>query len=227
MNQGADDRSGGEPPREPKGPELLVCALPAELGPFADDLEQVGEHDWAGELGGRPWHAAIVGVGKVSAAAATAQRIERLAPSGLTMVGVCGGLDWRTRPGDLVHCTRAVQADLALRSEREVEPDPDRTGALAAAAGSRPAWFLTADRPALSPWRRLRLARAYGQGSGPIADMETAAVAWVARRARLPWCALRAVSDGLGLGRKASFRANFKAQAGRAAEIARALAESP
>ncbi|MHC4378659.1 MAG: phosphorylase family protein, partial [Planctomycetota bacterium] len=133
-------------------------------------------------------------------------------------------LDWSTRPGGLVHCTRAVQADLALRSEREVEPDAARTAALAAAC-SRPAWFLTADRPALSPWRRLRLARAYGQGSGPIADMETAAVAWVARRAGLPWSALRAVSDGLGLGPKASFRANFKAQAGRAAEVVRALAE--
>lgn len=216
--------SAGSPARAQE-PDLLVCALPAELGPFAADLEQVGEFDWSGQLGGSAWHAAVVGVGKVAAAAGLAERIERLAPRSVTMVGVCGGLDWSTRPGDLVHCTRAVQADLALRSEREVEPDPGRTAALAAAAGSRPAWFLTADRPAMTPWRRLRLARAYGQGTGPIADMETAAVAWVARRAGLPWSALRAVSDGLGLGRRSSFRANFAAQAGRAAEVVRGLAE--
>ena len=55
--------------------------------------------------------------------------------------------------------------------------------------------------------------------------METAAVGWVARKANLPWCSLRAVSDGLGSGRKASFRSNFKAQAGRAAEIVRAAAQ--
>ncbi|MHC4379238.1 MAG: 5'-methylthioadenosine/S-adenosylhomocysteine nucleosidase family protein, partial [Planctomycetota bacterium] len=154
MEQTADQRPAGESARAARGPELLVCALPAELGPFAEDLEQVGEHDWAGELAGRPWHAAVVGVGKVAAASSTADRIARLAPVGLTMVGVCGGLDWSTRPGDLVHCTRAVQADLALRSEREVEPDAARTAAPAAPAGSRTAWFLTADHPALSPRRR-------------------------------------------------------------------------
>jgi adenosylhomocysteine nucleosidase len=221
MDDGSDARLPARTVPPDSGPELLVCALPAELGPFARELEQVGEFDWAGQLGGTPWHAAVVGVGKVAAASATAQRIERLAPRGLTMVGVCGGLDWTTRPGDLVHCARAVQADFALRSEREVEPDPGRTAALAAAAGSRAAWFLTADRPALSPWRRLRLARAYTEGQGPVADMETAAVAWVARRAGVPWSALRAVSDGLGWGRRSSFRANFGAQAGRAAEVVR------
>ena len=63
MQQAADQRPAGESDPGVPRPELLVCALPAELGPFAEDLEQVGEHDWAGELGGRPWHAAVIGVG--------------------------------------------------------------------------------------------------------------------------------------------------------------------
>lgn len=218
-------------------PHLLVCALEAELGDWRDALQAEArggyEGFWRGRVGGRGWVAIVAGVGKVAAAAATARCIAQEQPRSITVAGVCGGLDWSTGPGDLVHCTRAVQADLALRSEREVEPDPEFTeelvgAAAAAGAPSRPAWFLTADRPALSPWRRLRLARAYtAGGGGPVADMETAAVGWVARRAELPWRALRAVSDGLGVGKRASFRANFKAQAGRAAGIVLAQAENP
>ena len=80
-------------------------------------------------------------------------------------------------------------------------------------------WFLTADRPVINPWRRLRLARAF---AGPcVADMETAAAAAVAARAGVPWAALRAVTDVPGwtgpVG-SGSFRKHFPTQAGRAAD---------
>ena len=89
----------------------------------------------------------------------------------------------------------------------------------------RPAgWFLTADRPVLSLWRRLRLARAF---AGPaVADMETAAVAAVASAAGVPWAALRAVTDGAtGLG-AASFQLHYPRQAGRAADTVPLLLQS-
>ncbi len=93
----------------------------------------------------------------------------------------------------------------------------------AAVEQGRSGWFLTADRPVLSLWRRLRLARAF-QGDC-VADMETAAAARVARRAGVPWAALRAVTDGATEGGILEFRRNFALQAGRAAATLPGLLE--
>src|SRR6185503_7977669 len=130
-------------------------------------------------------------------------------------------------PGALLHCTRAVQADLAVREGREVESSAELRRLWRAVAPGEEGWFVTADRPVLSPWRRLRLARAF---AGPcVADMETAAAAAVASLAGTPWAALRAVSDRAGLAGGAEFRRFFPAQAGRAAatvpELVRRIAE--
>jgi nucleoside phosphorylase len=73
----------------------------------------------------------------------------------------------------------------------------------------------------LSPWRRLRLARAFAGNC--VADMETAAAASVAARAGVPWAALRAVTDVASLFSAASFRRNYPTQAGRAADTLFAL----
>jgi adenosylhomocysteine nucleosidase len=208
----------------------LLVALPRELGPLAAgartlsavrgfELLELAVRDAAGA----PLLAAVAGVGKVRAARAATLLIEAGVERALLVVGVCGALRRRERVGDLVHCARAVQADLALRSEREREPDAQLAAAWREVAPGPSGWFLTADRPVLSPWRRLRLARAYLGAC--VADMETAAAAWVAAEAGVPWAALRAVSDDVGFGPAHGFARNFPAQAGRAAATVPALLE--
>ena len=116
------------------------------------------------------------------------------------------------------------QTDLAVRGEREFAPDAELCARWRAVAPGEAGWFLTADRPVLSLWRRLRLARAF---LGPcVADMETAAVAAVACRAGVPWAALRAVTDQATGAALASFRVHFASQAGRAADTLPALLQS-
>ena len=136
--------------------------MPGELGELRGQLEPRrspgGREYWAGELGGREVLAIVAGVGKVCAAAAATVLVEAGVPGGLLSIGVCGGLRPRQRVGDLVHCTRAVQADLAVRATRECEPNPSLLRAWERVVPGRRGWFLTADRPALSAYRRLRLA---------------------------------------------------------------------
>jgi adenosylhomocysteine nucleosidase len=209
-------------------PVLVIVALPGELGPLAQHavalLDRQGLR-FAGALRDRAGQPQVVhvvaGIGKVRAAQATSLGIERFRPRLVLSLGVCGGLKPGQRVGDFVHCERAVQADSALRQDREYVPDAAWAAAWERAQPGRRGWFLTADRPALSPWRRLRLARAFG--GSPVAEMETAAVAAVAQQAGVPWAALRVISDTLGLTRAARFRANYPTQAGRAAASVPAL----
>ena len=206
----------------------LVCALREELGTLR---ERSALHERAlglelleVQLGDTRLLSCVSGVGKVAAAKATAALVGAGARDGLLVVGTCGGLKRGLGPGTLVHCQRAVQADLAVREGREVEACAhSRTAWMRVAAGPE-GWFLTADRPVLSLWRRLRLARAF---VGPaVADMETAAVAAVASTAGVPWAALRAVTDGAtGFG-AASFRLHVPRQGGRAAVTVAELLQS-
>jgi hypothetical protein len=103
--------------------------------------------------------------------------------------------------------------------------NPFRPGRCAAAwrevASGPEGWFLTADRPVLSLWRRLRLARAF---AGPcVAEMETAAAAAVAVQAGVPWAALRTVTDRATLGGIASFRRHYPTCASLAADTVERL----
>lgn len=198
----------------------VVAALAEELGSLrerASKVRQVGGLElFEVELEGARVFAATSGIGKVAAARAATVLAGVGATDGLLVVGTCGGLRRRLVPGTLVHCSTAVQTDLAVRAGREVESDRRLREAWQAAVPGELGWFLTADRPVLSLWRRLRLARAF-VGSC-IADMETAAVAAVARASGVPWAGLRAVTDpATGLG-AVSFKLHFPSQAGRAAD---------
>jgi nucleoside phosphorylase len=206
----------------------LVCALPAELGerlgaaPVLERFQGVEVRE--ARLGSATVVCAVAGVGKVRAAHGASAVLAAGGLEGLFVVGVCGGLRAALVPGTLVHCTRAVQTDLAVRGDREFEPDATLLERWRAVAPAQAGWFLTADRPVLSLWRRLRLARAF---LGPcVADMETAAVAAVASRAGVPWAALRAVTDQATGAAPAAFRLHFASQAGRAADTLPALVES-
>lgn len=203
----------------------ILCALPAELGSLAE--REVARRTVQGlellelDLDGEALLACVGGVGKVMAARAATLLLCEGAGARLLFVGVCGGLRRRLGPGTLVHCTTAFQVDLAVRCSRQVQADAGLRAAWRRAAPGEEGWFLTADRPVLNPWRRLRLARAF---AGPcVADMETAAAAAVAAAAGVPWAALRAVSDRAGPLAAAAFREHYPAQAGRAADTVRHL----
>lgn len=199
----------------------VLAALPAELAPVLEALggpvrRSAGIEVHEGVLGGGRVRAAVGGVGKVAAARAAAVLLDPAPRFGLVVVGVCGGLAANQRIGTLVHCGHAVQADLFLPWATDADPDPELLGAWEAVAPGPRVGFLTADRAAMTPWRRLaRLAR-YGRGAA-IADMETAAAAWVASSAGIPWAALRAVTDTQGLGFGRDFQRHFALQAPRAA----------
>ena len=206
----------------------VVCALVDELGSLRD--RATGRRRVQGfellelDLGGVPLLACVSGVGKVRAAHATAALVAAGAGRALLVVGTCGGLRRELCPGALVHCTVAAQVDLAVREGREVPSDPGLRAAWTAVAPGSEGWFLTADRPVLSPWRRLRLARAF---AGPcVAEMETAAVAAVARASGVPWAGLRAVTDGATFLGAREFRRHYPTCAGLAADTVERLVTS-
>lgn len=198
----------------------IVCALPAELGGLRErcvgSVRRAGQEILELELDGVRALACSGGVGKVASARAATLLIGEGATAGLLVVGTCGGLRQGLRPGTLVHCTRAVQTDFSRREGREVDSDAALRRAWREIAQGEEGWFLTADRPVLSLWQRLRLARAF---AGPcVADMETAAVASVAAAAGVRWAALRAVTDRATPFGALAFHMNFGSQAGRAAD---------
>lgn len=197
----------------------VLCALPEELGSLRAAVVRrrrlCGLELLELEHEGLELLACVSGVGKVNAARAAAlllaQDLARL-----LVVGTCGGLRRHLGPGALVHCTRAIQTDLAVREGRECVPDEALLAAWRAEVEGHAGSFLTADRPVMSLWRRLRLARAFAGDC--VADMETAAAAAVARSAGVPWGALRAVTDRAGHLGVASFQLHYPVQAGRAAD---------
>lgn len=203
----------------------ILCALPGELGSLAERAHSrrthLGLELLSLRLSNRDCLACVAGVGKVLAARAAAALISAGAVDGLLVVGTCGGLRQSLAPGTLVHCTTAFQVDLASRASREVEAHSQLRRVWREVAPGEEGWFLTADRPVLSWWRRLRLARAF---AGPcVAEMETAAAAVVARHAGVPWAGLRAVTDRATPGGALSFRWHYPEQAGRAADSVPAL----
>jgi len=221
------DAARGEDPEEllPAQRIGIVCALPAELGNLRRHATRArmrhGLELLELDVDGHPAFACVSGVGKVMAARSAALLLEAGATRALLVVGTCGGLRQHLAPGALVHCSVAAQVDLASRHFREMRSDAVWREAWTRVVPGHSGWFLTADRPVLSWWRRLRLARAF---AGPcVADMETAAVAAVAEAAGVPWAALRAVTDRATFGGVAAFHLNFAAQAGRAADTIEAL----
>lgn len=196
----------------------LLSALPGELGSHLDGDQgdvRSGIRILPRVVGGVPVLAAVSGVGKVAAAHAAGVLLGEGA-RGLLVVGTCGALARGLAPGDLFHCTTAFQVDLAVREGRQVVPDPAWLKAWQAVSPAAEGWFLTADRPVVTPWRRLRLARAF---RGPcVAEMETGAVGAVAAAAGVPWAALRVVTDLAGPGTRLRFRQNYPTMGGRPAD---------
>lgn len=204
----------------------VLAALGQELAPLTALLRPAGRvrgvEMWEGEIGGCHVRAAVGGVGKVAAARAAALLTDPAPRFGLVITGVCGGLSPSQKVGTLVHCAEASQIDLHLPFSTDVRPDPTLLAAWRRAVPGPTARFLTADRAAITPWRRLARRLRFGPGAC-VVDMETAAAGWVAQSLRVPWGALRSLSDTQGLRAMSGFRRHFHVQAPRAAATVPAL----
>lgn len=174
------------------------------------------------ELAGAPALAVVSGIGKVRAAHAASVLVAAGARRALLVVGTCGGLTRGLVPGVLVHGRAAAQVDLAGERGREIPSDPDWMRDWQGVAPGVAGIFLTADRPVLSAWRRVVVGLRFAPAMC-AADMETAAIAYVARAAGVPWAALRAVSDRATWFSASEFRRHFPTCAGLAADTVERL----
>lgn len=203
----------------------ILCALREELGTLGASsvarTTTLGVEVLELDLEGRRALAVVSGIGLSAAAQAATVLLASGAHRALLVVGTCGALHSALVPGDLVHCTHAVELDRPGHAEREIDSDPELRAAWRAVHPGHEGRFLSTNRPVVTPWRRFGLARRF---AGPcVADMETAAAASVARKAGVPWAALRAVTDRAGFGTRASFRRHYPIQSGRAADTLLAL----
>lgn len=203
----------------------VVCALAGELGSLSRRVRSRSSRHGVEilelDLPRVRVLAVVAGIGKVRAAHAASVLVAAGATRALLVVGTCGSLARSLRVGALVHCTSAVQVDLAVRSDREVLSDRSLRELWRGVAPGADVVFLTADRPVLSPWRRLRHARMRSEPC--VADMETAAVGAVACAAGVPWAALRTVTDGAGFFSAREFRRHYPTCAALAADTVERL----
>ena len=152
----------------------------------------------------------VAGVGKVAAALATQYGCDVFKPRAAVAIGLAGGLEDGVRPGQLIVATGAVQHDMDGRPLTEakgvipglglatIDADPAASEKvlIAARLESRDAHsglVLTGDQIVTSRSVRDALMRDFP--GGVCIDMETAAVAQVARQNGVPWTALRVISD--------------------------------
>ncbi len=115
-------------------------------------------------------------------------------PSLVVSWGLCGGLDPRLRPGDLILGAEVVSNDGAIRTDEAV------TSSLAGrllAAGTRVVIerVTAADAPVLTAGAKSDLRRATGAAA---VDMESLIAGQYALKQRIPFVILRAVTDPAG-----------------------------
>jgi adenosylhomocysteine nucleosidase len=152
----------------------------------------------------------VAGVGKVAAAMAAQFVCDVFRPRCLVAVGLAGGLEDQTRPGQVVVATGAVQHDMdgrPLTLARGVIPGLDLsviaanssvaekllTAARLESKHAISGLVLTGDQIVTSAKVRDALLREFPDAA--CIDMETAAVAQVALQNSVPWSGLRVTSD--------------------------------
>lgn len=199
-------------------PLALLTALEVEGSALARRLSRqaaaprgITIHE--GKLEGRPVLLVVGGVGKVAAAMATQYVCDTLHPSGFIGFGLAGAVASGADPGHVVVASGALQHDFDARpltgAKGEIpglgvsvlEADGRLSEALADAARraleqpdrAATGLVLTGDQIVSAKEVRDALADAFPGAS--CIDMETAAMAQVARQNGLPWAALRVTSD--------------------------------
>jgi adenosylhomocysteine nucleosidase len=161
-------------------------------------------------LEGQPVVLVITGVGKVAAALATQFVCDAFKPRLIITVGIAGATDSDAAPGRLIIASGALQHDMDARpftAARGTIPslgmalipaDPALSEELRRATGVvdrsvQSGVVLTGDQIVTSREVRDRILSDFPAGA--CFDMETAAIAQVARQNGVPWAALRMTSD--------------------------------
>jgi adenosylhomocysteine nucleosidase len=134
---------------------------------------------------------AVSGIGE-GAAAAAARRLVLGGASALVSFGMAGGLDPALICGAVLLPEEVVAHDGAAVSATAIEWRQRLRAALPASCIACGGKLLTSDRPLASPEAKAAARREYGAAA---VDMESAAIARVARQAGLPFIALRVVVD--------------------------------
>jgi adenosylhomocysteine nucleosidase len=166
-------------------PLAFVCAMPMELRALARKLAlrstRIGALRFhSGTLGGRDVIAVVTGIGLTSARTGTERMLDTVEVAHVVVVGITGAVDSVTPVGTLIVPEVVVNG----ATGRDYRPAPLGTG-----KPHGKMW--TADELITDPGTLARL-----RAGGVVAlDMETAAVAEVCERRRVPWSVFRAVSD--------------------------------
>lgn len=189
--------------------ELEAKALIRHLTPSAVSSPQLSV--WEGEVVGKPLILVITGVGKVAAALAAQFVCDAFKPRSVITVGIAGATESDSSRGRLIIASGALQHDMDARpftAARGTLPslglatipaDPALSEKLRRATESvvdRPVQsgvVLTGDQIVTSRETRDRILIDFPEGV--CFDMETAAIAQVARQNGVPWAALRMTSD--------------------------------
>lgn len=199
-------------------PVALLVALDEEAKTLVQALEPSTIPSprisvWEGMVEGTALVLAITGVGKVSAALATQYVFDVFAPRCVIAIGLAGATHSDRQPGQMIIATGALQHDVDARPLTDARgtipslgiavlpADPEWSEKLLQAAESvverqdivRSGVVLTGDQIVTSRDIRDRLVAEFPTGA--CFDMETAAVAQVARQNGIPWAALRLTSD--------------------------------
>jgi adenosylhomocysteine nucleosidase len=201
-----------------KRPVALIIALELEAQALvrhltASTVSSPQLSIWEGMIEGKPVVLVITGVGKVAAALATQFICDSFHPRSIVTAGIAGAIDSDAPPGRLIIASGALQHDMDARpftAARGAIPllgivtipaDPTLSEKLRQATeivvGDRQpvssGVVLTGDQIVASREIRDRILRDFPDGV--CLDMETAAIAQVARQNSVPWAALRLTSD--------------------------------
>ena len=139
------------------------------------------------------------GWGKVAAAASTQYVIDRFKPTYLINLGTCGGVEGRINRFDVVAVERAVMYDIheAMGDSSEAIAHYTTDLDIPALRSVRRVTMYSADRD-LTPCHLRELER---RCRPRVADWESGAIAWVAKRNRTRALILRGVTDLVNLDR--------------------------
>ena len=216
------------PGRRPACHVGLVFALGIESTSFVDRMAGVIRISGAGFVGregglhGRRVVAIEAGVGRRAAERGTHALIAGHKPQWVISAGFAGGLDQRLRMGDIVIADRV--ADLA---GRELEIDVNVDAAIQAANPRlHVGRLITVDHIIHDAKQKERLGR---ERQAIAVDMESMAVAEVCRQEKVPFMAVRVISDPVmrDLPRDIDYLVKRRSTAGRLGAAARAILHRP
>jgi adenosylhomocysteine nucleosidase len=198
-------------------PVAVLAALDVEAAALARGLTRSEAlvpalRTWEGDLEGTPVVLVLTGIGKVAAAMAAQLVCQVHHPRYLLSIGLAGATDNGPR-GRLIVASGAAQHDVDVRPLTRARgtiaglnmtifpADPELAGRLKRAAESVVAppaivqlgLVLTGDQIVASREVRERIRADFPQGA--CLEMETAAIAQVARANGVPWGGLRITSD--------------------------------